>query len=382
MKLLEKSFFKRLAQIALPMMILIGIIIGCAQVKRVQIAADHNAQYVRAVVTKVEADHSGGAPYEGPQTVRVTIKSGEYKNYTCVLENANDYATGAFCQEGTKVIALIYKTAEGTLAGTVHNYDRSGMIWLLSGLFALIMVLVGGKKGAAALYALVFTFICIVCVFVPLLYIGMNGILAAIITAALILSASIYIMNGWSVKSLCAIIGTTLGVAISGVLAMIIGQMFHLSGMQSEDVESLLYISRRTNLDVSNILYGGILISSLGAVMDVSVSMVSAMDEVLAKAPHLKPKDLFQSGMRVGRDMMGTMANTLVLAYIGSSLATVVLIVAYNASLTSIFNKEMIVVEVEQALVGSLGILSAIPLTSLLAAWFYPLGRKKRTAQE
>ena len=112
MKLLEKSFLKRLAQIALPMMILIGIIIGCAQVKRVQIAADHNAQYVRAVVTKVEADHSGGAPYEGPQTVRVTIKSGEYKNYTCVLENANDYATGAFCQEGTKVIGLIYKTAE------------------------------------------------------------------------------------------------------------------------------------------------------------------------------------------------------------------------------------------------------------------------------
>ena len=80
--------------------------------------------------------------------------------------------------------------------------------------------------------------------------------------------------------------------------------------------------------------------------------------------------------------MMGTMANTLVLAYIGSSLATVVLIVAYNASLTSIFNKEMIVVEVEQALVGSLGILSAIPLTSLLAAWFYPLGKRKSSVQE
>jgi uncharacterized membrane protein len=91
---------------------------------------------------------------------------------------------------------------------------------------------------------------------------------------------------------------------------------------------------------------------------------------------------LLKSGFVIGRDMMGTMANTLVLAYIGSSLATVVLIVAYNASLTSIFNKEMIVVEVEQALVGSLGILSAIPLTSLLAAWFYPLGKRRKSAQE
>ena len=379
MKLLEKSFFKRLAQIALPMMILIGIIIGCAQVKRVQIAADHNAQYVRAVVTKVEADHSGGAPYEGPQTVRVTIKSGEYKNYTCVLENANDYATGAFCQEGTKVIALIYKTAEGTLAGTVHNYDRSGMIWLLSGLFALIMVLVGGKKGAAALYALVFTFICIVCVFVPLLYIGMNGILAAIITAALILSASIYIMNGWSVKSLCAIIGTTLGVAISGVLAMIIGQMFHLSGMQSEDVESLLYISRRTNLDVSNILYGGILISSLGAVMDVSVSMVSAMDEVLAKAPHLKPKDLFQSGMRVGRDMMGTMSNTLILAYAGSATSTLLYVYAYEMTFVQTMGYNSITIEILCGLCGTIGVILTVPLVAAIAAIILkPKTRKKK----
>lgn len=368
MKLPEKDFWKRLAQIAIPMIILIGIIIGCTQIKRVQIAADHSAEYVRAVVTKVEADYSGGAPYEGPQTVRVTIKSGEYKNYTCVLENANDYAAGAFCQEGTKVIALIYKTAEGTLAGTVHNYDRSGMIWLLSGLFALIMVLVGGKKGAAALYALVFTFICIVCVFVPLLYIGMNGILSAIITAALILSASIYIMNGWSVKSLCAIIGTTLGVAISGVLAMVIGQMFHLSGMQGEDVESLLYISRRTNLDVSNILYGGVLISSLGAVMDVSVSMVSAMDEVLAKAPHLKPKDLFQSGMRVGRDMMGTMSNTLILAYAGSATSTLLYVYAYEMTFVQTMGYNSITIEILCGLCGTIGVILTVPLVAAIAA--------------
>ncbi len=359
---------KRLAQIAIPMVILIGIIIGCAQVKRVQIAAQHNAEYVRAVVTEIVSDHSGGAPYGGPQIVRVTIKSGEYKQYTCTLENANDYTIGAFCQEGTKIIALIYKTAEGTLAGSVHNYDRTGMILLLSGLFALILVLVGGKKGIAALYSLVFTFICIICVFVPLLYIGMNGILAAIVTAALILSVSIYIMNGWSVKTLCSIIGTTLGVAISGILAMIIGRMFHLSGMQSDDVESLMYISQRTNLDVGGILYGGVLISSLGAVMDVSVSMVAAMDEVLNKAPHLKPKDLYQSGMRVGRDMMGTMSNTLILAYAGSATSTLLYVYAYEMTFVQAMGYNSIPIEILCGLCGTIGVILTVPLVAAVAA--------------
>jgi uncharacterized membrane protein len=141
-------------------------------------------------------------------------------------------------------------------------------------------------------------------------------------------------------------------------------------------------LSTGLTVDLRGVIFAAIIIGATGAVMDVAISIASSLHELNDQLEHPTFGTLLKSGFVIGRDMMGTMANTLVLAYIGSSLATVVLIVAYNASLTSIFNKEMIVVEVEQALVGSLGILSAIPLTSLLAAWFYPLGRKKRTAQE
>lgn len=149
--------------------------------------------------------------------------------------------------------------------------------------------------------------------------------------------------------------------------------------MQSEDVESLLYISRRTNLDVSNILYGGVLISSLGAVMDVSVSMVSAMDEVLAKAPHLKPKDLFQSGMRVGRDMMGTMSNTLILAYAGSATSTLLYVYAYEMTFVQAMGYNSITIEILCGLCGTIGVILTVPLVAAIAAMILkPKTRKKK----
>ena len=135
-------------------------------------------------------------------------------------------------------------------------------------------------------------------------------------------------------------------------------------------------------MDLRAIIFAAIIIGATGAVMDVAISIASSLGELAGQLESPTFAGLLKSGFAIGRDMMGTMANTLVLAYIGSSLATVVLIVAYNSSLLNILNKEMIVVEVEQALVGSLGILAAIPLTSLLAALVYPRAKKAAKPQE
>ena len=157
--------------------------------------------------------------------------------------------------------------------------------------------------------------------------------------------------------------------------------IMNITGLVDEQAMYLNDLAGGLTIDLRAVIFAAIIIGATGAVMDVAISIASSLYELNDQLENPTFRTLLRSGFTIGRDMMGTMANTLVLAYIGSSLATVVLIVAYNASLTSIFNKEMIVVEVEQALVGSFGILSAIPLTSLLAAWFYPLGRKKRSAQ-
>lgn len=370
---------KRLLQVILPLIVLGAVIIGSTFVKPASLGPDTRSFYAKATVLEVVQDNSGGEPFAGGQQVVGRVTSGEYRNFRCDLENSNTYQRGAFCAPGTKIIALLRLNEEGKLVGTVYNYDRTGMVWLLLGAFALIMVVVGGKKGAAALYALVFTFVCVLCVYVPLLYVGLNGILAAIITAVLILLTSIYIINGWSTKTLCGVLGTTTGVAISGLFAMIVGSAFHLSGFNTEDVEGMVYIANYGNLDVANILYAGVLISSLGAVMDVSVSIVAAMQEIHEKAPKLRPKELFASGMRVGHDMMGTMSNTLILAYTGSATSVLLSVYAYGMPYLQIMGYNSIIIEILCGLCGTIGVILTVPIqTAITTVVLKSKGKKKK----
>ena len=188
----RRNLYKRVLRVLLPMVILAGIIIGSCQIKRTHIKANNNVVYVKAKVTQIIEDNSGGQPFGGAQKVSAKITGGQYKGQNCELDNSNSFQRGAFCTTGTKVIAVV-KDIDGVITGSVYNYDRTMMVYVLLGLFSLCLVLVGGKKGAAALYALIFTFICVICMYVPLLYIGLNGIFAALLTSVVILAASIYI---------------------------------------------------------------------------------------------------------------------------------------------------------------------------------------------
>lgn len=369
----KKLWRDRLLRLILPLVLLFGLIFGGTLVKRQQIGADTTAVYVHATVTAVLEDH---ADLYGSQRVQATVTSGQYKGQSCVLENLYEHPGQVNCAPDAKIIALVNQKTDGTLSGRVYNYDRTPVIYLLLALFALILIFVGGKKGAAALYALVLTFVCILCMYIPLLYLGINGILAAIATAVVILVASLYLLNGWSGKTLCAIIGTTVGVGISGLLAMLAGSGADLTGYDMEEVESMLYLSDQIQLDLKNILYSGVLISSLGAVMDVSVSIVAAMQEVHQQAPKLKLSQLFESGMRVGRDTMGTMSNTLILAYTGSATGILLGAYAYQWSYPRIMGDDAIVTEILCGLCGTIGVVLTVPIQAGITALY--LKRKKK----
>lgn len=362
----RKSLLKRMLRVILPMMILTGIVIGSYQVKRANIKADTKVTYAKAKVVEILEDYSDGESFGGNQKVLAEITSGKHKGKRCELYNSNTYQRGAFCVAGTRVIALLQSDKEGELTGSVYNYDRTAMIYILLALFVLSLIFVGGKKGLASLYALFFTFVCIICMYVPMLYAGINGILAALLTAVVILTASIYILNGWSGKTVCAIIGTAVGVMISGILAMAVGKLSHLTGYNMQDVESMIYIANSSSLNVANILYAGILISSLGAVMDVSVSVVAAMQEIHEKVPNLQAKELFASGMCVGHDMMGTMSNTLILAYTGSATGAILAIYAYEMPYLQIVGYNSIVIEILYGLCGTIGVILTVPLQAFI----------------
>ena len=370
-----RIMLRRLLRLVLPL-VLVGIILFCgAQVERKDLGPDMSSFYVRARITDVPVDYST-EEFFGIQKVTAVVTHGEYKGKTCELDNPNAYHIGAYGGEGTRIVALVRVTEEGSLAGTVYNHDRTPMVYLLLGLFALTTVLVGGKKGFATLYALAFTFLCIICMYIPLLYVGCNGILAAILTSVTILAASIYILNGWSVKTLCVMIGTTLGVAVSGLLAMAVGRGFHLSGFNMDEVESMVYIANSSRLKIGDILYAGVLISSLGAVMDVSVSIVAALDEVRHHSPDISRKELFASGMRVGKDMIGTMSNTLILAYTGSATGIMMNAYANSMAYLRLMSYNSVVIEILCGLCGTIGVILTVPLQALITVLIF--GRKKK----
>ena len=366
----RKSMLRRLLRPVLPL-VLVGVILICgAQVERDVMGPDMNSFYVRAKIIDIPEDYST-EEFKGHQKVIAEVTRGEYKGQSCELDNSNAYHMGAYGGEGTRIVALVRLTEDGTLVGSVYNHDRTPMVYLLLGLFALVTVLVGGKKGFATLYALAFTFLCVICMYIPLLYVGCNGILAAISTSFIILAASIYILNGWSVKTLCAIIGTTLGVAVSGLLAMLIGGSFHLSGFNMDEVESMVYIANHSQLKIGDILYAGVLISSLGAVMDVSVSIVAAMDEVRAHSNGISRKELFASGMRVGKDMIGTMSNTLILAYTGSATGIMMTAYANDMAYLRLMNYNSVIIEILCGLCGTIGVILTVPLQALITVLFF-----------
>lgn len=366
----RQQTLRRLLRALLPVIILSGIIIGSLGVTRAQIQAGTNHTFVRARVTAILSDYSNNTAFNGSQIVQAVMTSGPWKGQEVELSNTNSYQQGALCQIGTRVVAVVQESGDGTVTGSVYNYDRTGMLYILLGLFLVSLLIAGGKRGFATIYALAFTFACVVFLYIPLLYTGMNGVLAGVLASAVILTVSLYILNGWSRKTACAIAGTTAGVCISGGLAMLMGAIGNLTGYHMSEAESMVYIASATSLRVSDVLYAGILISSLGAVMDVSVSAVAAIEEVHAKAPELSARELFRSGMHMGRDIIGTDANTLILAYAGSATTSLLTIYAYSMPYLQTMSYNSVVIEIMSSLCGSIGVILTVPIQAAITTLF------------
>ena len=276
---------------------------------------------------------------------------------------------------------LLYETHdEQGYSYAFTDFWRSDVLLWLLGIFVAAVLFFGRFKGLNTLFGLGFTCLFVFMVFIPAILAGQNIYLWSILTCLYSIVTTLLIVDGISRKTFIAAAGCFGGVLVAGCLTAVLNCIMHITGLVDEQSMYLNDLSSDLSIDLRAVVFAAIIIGATGAVMDVAISIASALGELNEQMEHPTFGALLRSGFSIGRDMMGTMANTLVLAYIGSSLATVVLIVAYNSSLANIFNREMIVVEVEQALVGSLGILSAIPLTSLLGAAFYPLHRKKSAA--
>lgn len=202
--------------------------------------------------------------------------------------------------------------------------------------------------------------------FLPLIYRGVSPVFAAVIVTLITTCVTMYLIGGWSIKTLASSSGTVIGVIIAGVFAWLFSKMAQITGYNVSEIENLIYVGEKTSIQIGELMFSGILIAALGAVMDVAMSIASTILEINEKNQTLTRKELFQSGMNVGKDMMGTMSNTLILAFTGGSINTLVFIYAYNYQYNQIINLHSIAVEIIQGIASSMGVILTVPCVSLI----------------
>ena len=251
-------------------------------------------------------------------------------------------------------IYLYKHDTDGETIWYADQYDRISGLSFLAIVFVGFVLLFGRKKGINTIVALVFTCMAVFLVYIPAILKGYNIYVWSILTCAFIGINTLLIVQGTTKKSFVAIVGTLSGTAISGILTIIMSKVLSLTGMLEEESLYLHYLIEEKPIDLKAIIFGSIIVGAIGAIMDVAIDIASSLNEV-AKALEKPTKEkIIRSGFEIGRDIIGTMSNTLVLAYIGSSLSCTLLTVSYSGTLIYLLNREVIVVELLQALVGSL----------------------------
>ena len=245
------------------------------QIKKESLYDTEGRTFAKATVMNVLQDNeTKDGIYIGRQLVKLKITSGKWKGKIMEADSSSAYLYGAHCKKDSKVIALVSE-ANGSFSASVYSVDREMQVYLIIAVFLLTLIIIGGKQGLASVIGLAFTAICILFLFLPMIYKGHSPILSAVLVVALTTIVTMYLVGGVSGKTAVAIIGTISGVLISALFAFLFCKMTDISGYNVSSIESLIYVRDQTGIDVGQLLFAGILIASLGAVMDVAMSISS-----------------------------------------------------------------------------------------------------------
>lgn len=262
-------------------------------------------------------------------------------------------------------IYFIYTYADGSVA--TGNLIRLTMLLPAFAVFVLLFILFARLKGASSLFALLMSVLSIFLVFVPAILSGRNVYLWALVICVYTVAITPFFVGGFNRKSLAAALGCLGGVAVAAALTALLNSLMRITGAADEEAMYVALILENP-IDLRAVTFAAILIGALGAALDVSMSIASAVSEMKQSSPDAPASQLARSGMSVGRDIIGTQISTLVLAYIGGSLSVVLLLIAYQNSVFELLNLELVIIELLQSLVGAFTILFVIPATALVSA--------------
>ena len=320
-----------------------------------------------AVVVTVEEtarEQTAGGVTVVSETIEVRLDGGEV--VTVERQLAGDDAFAIRVEPGDDVLVTAYEAGDDTVY-FIADRLRTFPLWALGAVFAVAVVLIGRWRGVWSLVGLVASFLVIVRFIVPGILSGMSPLVATLIGASVIMTTTLVLAHGASKKTAAALAGTVLSLVLAVLLATFAVDVTALTGLAG-DQEATLELLSGGSIDARGVLLGGIIIGALGVLDDVTATQSSAVFELRRANPLLGAGELFARGLNVGRDHIASTANTLVLAYAGAALPLIVILSVQPEPLGLLISREQIATEIVRTLVGSIGIVAAVPITTAIAA--------------
>jgi len=325
-------------------------------------------EIIRAKVVEVLNQEERKIPGTDVQTVYQTIAAelleGEKKGQIITIEN--DFLV---LEEGDRFfLRHTIDGLDGRETYAVRDIDRRGVILGFIALFAFVIILFSGKQGVRSIISLAGSFFVILYILVPSLLKGYPPVQTSIVIAAVILFLAIFLTHGFNRESTVAFIGTVLAVILTGILAYAGVTLASLSGFASDEAVYLNFNTRGA-LDFAGLLLGAMIIGVLGVLDDIAITQAAVVSELYSSGANLSKKEIYRKALRVGKEHVGALVNTLALAYTGAALPLLLLFSTSEASVASILNQEVFATEIIRTVVGSIGLILTVPITTLLAVY-------------
>ncbi|MDY4662276.1 YibE/F family protein [Pseudoflavonifractor capillosus] len=311
-----------------------------------------------------------GLVRSGEQRCTLELLGGRFKGQTTVGVNMlnGSVEQDKLFSPGDKALVVVSFSEDSITNVTMIDHDRMGAEALLALLFAALLILFAGRTGIRAILSFVLTILMLWKVLVPLYLRGFNPILIGLAITLGLTILIISLVYGFDRRSLSAVSGASLGVLVTCLLGALFTDLFKIHGAVMQSSESLLYAGYQ-DLNLTRIFMASIFIGASGAVMDLSVDITSAVNEVVEKRPDISWKEAVKSGMNVGRPAMGTMTTTLLLAYSGGYVALLMVFMAQGTPVQHIINYKYVAAEIIHTVVGSFGLVTVAPFTALTSGW-------------
>ncbi|MCL2189643.1 MAG: YibE/F family protein [Defluviitaleaceae bacterium] len=310
--------------------------------------------------------------YVGTQRVLLEVLTGAFAGQQVETVHFSTRFEPLYLRNGMEVLISVLPEVEALTAYVMNIYGASrGRVMLAAvGMLIVSMIIMGRKKGLFAALSLGFTLITVLYFMIAFIVQGYSPVVFSLITAVITTMYTLFMVSGISRQSIAAVAGTWVGLVFAGVLSLLFSHLGHVSGLHLEDARQMLYHAPQDAfLRIPDMFFAGVIVAASGVVVDAAMSISSSVFEIHTQSPDITAPRLYKSGMRIGGDILGANSNTLILAFVGASLPTIILIVLYGFPYLRIINLDIVAIEIIQGVSATMGMIVAIPATAFFSSW-------------